>query len=148
MTASGSRPPFTRPLLACALLLVGCCATCAAQTLPDTPDARFKALDTNHDGHVSKSEFEGRAAFAAMDTDHNNRISAAELEKAIGPQQDGTLSAAQRIGSADNNGDQALSGEELRRALEKRFHWLDTNQDGTVDLSEMRAGAGVALIHQ
>lgn len=148
MTASRGFAQCIHPVLACALLVVVPHATCAAQTLPDTAEGRFKALDTNHDGVVSRDEYESTAAFAAMDTDHNSRISPAELEKVIGPQQEGTPSASQRIGGVDINGDQELSDEEIRRALETRFQWLDSNQDGTLDLPEMKAGSGVPFIHQ
>ena len=44
------------------------------------------------------------------------------------------------------NGDKELSDEELRRTLESRFNWLDTNRDGSVDLPEMKAGFGVPLL--
>lgn len=148
MTASRTPAQLIDPVLACVLLVSVPCATCAAQTLPDTAEARFKALDTNRDGFVSRSEYESSAAFAAMDTDHNNRVSAAELEKAVGPQQEGMPSAAQRIAGSDINTDQELSEEEVRRTLETRFHWLDTNQDGKLDLPEMKAGFGVPFIHQ
>lgn len=148
MTATGRPAPLIKGVLACALLAAVSLATAAAQTLPDTAEGRFKTLDTNHDGLVDKAEYESDAAFAAMDADHNNRISAAEVEKAIGPQQEGMPSAAQRISGSDNNGDQELSHEEVLRSFETRFQWLDTNHDDTVDLPEFKAGFGVPFIHQ
>jgi len=92
---------------------------------------------------VSKYEYDSDAAFAVMDANHNNRISANELQGLLGPQQDGHPSAAERIGVADVNGDEELSDEELRRALEIRFNWLDTNRDGNLDLPEMTSGFAV-----
>lgn len=131
-----------------AILLLACLphGTCGAQTPSDTAEERFKALDANHDGVISKYEYDSDAAFAVMDSNHNNRISAAELQGILGPQEDGTLSASHRIGVADMNGDKELSDEELRRTLESRFNWLDTNRDGNVDLPEMKAGFGVPLL--
>ena len=128
-----------------ALLIVGS-ATCGAQAPSDTAEERFKALDANRDGLISKYEYDSDTAFAVMDSNHNNRISAAEVQGVLGPQQEGTPSAAQRVGVADMNGDEELSDEELRRTLESRFNWLDTNRDGSVDLPEMTAGFGVPLL--
>jgi len=131
-----------------ALLILGCAphGTCRAQALSDTAEERFKALDANRDGLISKYEYDSDTAFAAMDSNHNNRISAAEVQGILGPQQEGTPSASQRVGVADMNGDKELSDEELRRTLESRFNWLDTNRDGSVDLPEMKAGFGVPLL--
>lgn len=128
-----------------ALLIVGS-ATCGAQAPSDTAEERFKALDANRDGLISKYEYDSDTAFAVMDSNHNNRISAAEVQGVLGPQQEGTPSASQRVGVADMNGDKELSDEELRRTLESRFNWLDTNRDGSVDLPEMTAGFGVPLL--
>jgi Ca2+-binding EF-hand superfamily protein len=115
---------------------------CAAQT-PSPATARFETLDTNHDGVVSKYEYDSNAAFAKIDSNRNYRISAEELEAILGPQEDGTPSAADRIRIADRNEDGELSDEELRRAAEMRFKWLDSNNDGNLDLAEMKAGFGI-----
>jgi Ca2+-binding EF-hand superfamily protein len=149
MTASSRLAPFIGPLVASALLLVAPHGTRAAHRLPDnSAEAHFKALDTNRDGVVSRDEYESNAAFAAMDTDRNNRISTAELDAAVGSQHEGMPSAAQRMSGSDNNGNQEISHEEFRSTLEKRFHWLDSNDDGHLDLPEMKAGFGVPFIHQ
>ena len=145
--SSSGLAPSIKPILACTLLLVVFTGTCDARKRHDQPDAQFKALDKNRDGVVSRDEFEGSGAFAAMDTDRNNHISVDELERSIGPQYDGEPSAAQRLAVADHNGNQELSDEEVRRALDNRFHWLDTNQDGKVELPEFRAGFGVPITH-
>ncbi|MFL6593760.1 MAG: EF-hand domain-containing protein [Luteimonas sp.] len=127
------------------VLLSVSAGTCAARQ--HTADERFKALDANRDGVITKYEYDSHAAFASMDANHNNRISASELEAVLGAQLDGMPSAADRIRVADLNGDGELTEEELRRAAEFRFNWLDSNQDGHVDLSEMRSGFGVHVLH-
>lgn len=133
--------------VALAALLCLPATTWAAQALPQTADELFKALDTNRDGVISKYEYNSHRAFSALDADHNNRISASELQAMLGAQPDGMSSAADRIRVADINGDGELSEEELRRAAEFRFNWLDTNQDGKVDLPELKSGFGVHIMH-
>lgn len=45
-------------------------------------EARFKKLDTNHDGAISRDEWKGRPkAFDRLDADHNNSLSPKELER-------------------------------------------------------------------
>ena len=126
------------------VLAVACPGLCAAQGVPRTATERFEALDTNGDGALSKYEYRSDALFAALDDDHNNRISAEELQGLLGPQEDGALSAADRIAVADSNSDGELTDEELRRGLEFRFNWLDQNKDGSVDLPELKSGFGIA----
>jgi Ca2+-binding EF-hand superfamily protein len=127
------------------LLALGAVAagTCAAQVLPPTASARFEALDTNRDGIVDKSEYESNSLFAKIDSNRNNRISAEELQSVLGPQEDGAASAADRIRVADGNDDGELTDEELRRAAEMRFTWIDRNSDGNLDLAEMKSGFGI-----
>ena len=129
------------------VLAAGIPLLCAAQSLPKAADSRFEALDVNGDGVLSKYEYDSDAAFAAMDDDHNNRISAEELQALLGPQEDGALSAADRISVADGNSDGELTDEELRRGLQFRFNWLDKNKDGNVDLPELKSGFGVPMLH-
>ena len=50
---------------------------------PMDPAARFKAMDANNDGSVTKEEWRGPAErFDAIDTNHDGKISAAELAAA------------------------------------------------------------------
>ena len=126
-------------VLTLALLLSA--GVCAAQDAT----SRFDDLDTNGDGGISKSEYDSKKLFSVLDTDRNYRISAEELQAFLGPQQDGAAPAADFIRLADMNGDGELNDEELRRRAEMRFQWLDTNQDGELDLPELKAGFRVPL---
>lgn len=116
---------------------------CAAQVIPTSAEARFKMFDTDGDGVVNKLEYDSDALFSRIDSNDNNRISEEELQAVLGPQEDGMLSAADRIRVADGNQDGELTDEELRRAGEMRFSWLDRNQDGKLELSEMKSGFGI-----
>lgn len=119
---------------------------CSAQAVPATATERFQSLDANQDGVLSKYEYDSDAAVAAMDDDHNGRISAEELQGILGSQEDGAASAADRIVGSDLDNDGELSDDELRRSLEFRFQWLDSNKDGNVDLAELKAGHGVPMV--
>jgi Ca2+-binding EF-hand superfamily protein len=130
-------------LLAIAAVPAG---TSFAQAPATTATAHFESLDTNKDGLVSKGEYESSGAFAQLDENHDNRISAAELEDILGPQEDGTPSAADRIRVADSNNDGELTDEELRRNAEMQFTRLDGNNDGHLDLAEMKSGFGIPVV--
>ena len=121
-------------------------AICAAQELPTTASETFQTLDSNRDGAVTEDEYNSDRLFSALDSNRNNRISADELQAFLGPQQDGWLSAADRIRSSDLNLDGELTDEELRRSAETRFQWLDSNRDGKVELPELRSGFGIPLV--
>lgn len=120
--------------------------TCIAQALPTTAEEHFETLDTNRDGVVGKDEYESSNVFSQIDGNRDNRISADELEAILGPQEDGTPSAADRIRVADSNDDGELTDEELRRNAEMRFTWLDRNNDGNLDLAEMKSGFGIPAV--
>jgi Ca2+-binding EF-hand superfamily protein len=129
--------------IALAVLVAGPCA--AQGKMPATATDRFATLDSNHDGVVSKDEYNADALFSLLDADHNYRVTAAELDAVLGPQSDGMPSAADRIRNLDHNGDGELNDEELRTAAEARFQWLDKNDDGKLDLSELKSGFGIPL---
>lgn len=126
------------------LLLCGgvAASTAVAQDLPATAPDRFALLDRNGDGKVSRDEYDGDAFFRLVDADHNYRVSVDEVQTALGPQRDGEFSAAEWLRIADQNGDGELSAEEMRRSSEMRFQRLDANQDGNLELSEVRSGIG------
>ncbi|MEL3952182.1 EF-hand domain-containing protein [Stenotrophomonas bentonitica] len=114
----------------------------AAQDLPATASDRFAMLDRNGDGKVSRDEYDGDAFFRLVDADHNYRVSVDEVQGVLGPQRDGEFSATEWLRIADQNGDGELSAEEMRRSSEMRFQRLDANQDGNLELSEVRMGIG------
>ncbi|QSX73803.1 hypothetical protein HIV01_011205 [Lysobacter arenosi] len=116
----------------------------ATQALPQGAEARFEYLDVNRDGVLSKYEYDSDIAFETADRDHNSLISPSELEAILGPQAPG-VPIADRLIIADLDSDGELNDNELRRALEMRFGWLDRNSDGNLDLEEMKSGYGVRV---
>ena len=120
-------------------------APAAGQQRPATASAGFAMLDANRDGGLDLDEYGNDKLFSMIDRDGNDRITAAELEGFLGPQQDGTPSAADRIRNADRNTDGELDDEELRRGGETRFQWLDADRNGTLDEAEFRTGFGVPM---
>jgi hypothetical protein len=117
----------------------------AAQTLPQGAEARFAYLDANRDGVLSKYEYDSDVAFETADSDHDSLISPSELQEILGPPVPGVPTIADRLIIADLDSDGALDDNELRRALEMRFGWLDRNSDGNLDLEEMKSGYGVRV---
>lgn len=130
----------TLVLLAAALSLPVIAADKAAA---GTPASRFKALDANGDGVVSRYEYDGDAAFAAIDADRDQRISAEELATFLGDSDPSGPSAAERIVVADLDADGVLDQNEVYGAVEMRFESLDRNGDGNLEQAEFAAGFGV-----
>ena len=120
-------------------------AVAAEKPKDDAPAARFDALDANRDGVVSQYEYDGDVAFALIDADHDRHLSAGELQAFIGPPVEGAPTAADRILVADLDADGRLDENELRRATEMRYGWMDRDGDGNLDQAEFAAGFGVRV---
>lgn len=116
-----------------------------AQAAAQAAAARFRALDVNHDGLLSRYEYDAEVVFETADTDHDGLLTAQELEAVLPAAAPGTPSVARRMLVADLDRDGKLNEDELQRALESRFDWLDLDHDGNLDLAEMSAGYGVRV---
>jgi len=134
-------------VLASAIATTGVCQTQDISSATGEMDAqqRFQALDADHDGLLSKYEYDSDVLMAVADANRDGLVSPQELEQALGPQSPGTKSMASRMVAADIDRDGQLNEDELRNAMELRFKWLDRNADGNLDLEEMRAGYGVRV---
>jgi Ca2+-binding EF-hand superfamily protein len=151
--------------------------------------ARFAAADANRDGFVTPEEMRAsmrqRMAdrrFARLDTDHNGQISKAEFEAAMpkpgaglrpdgpgmhrgwqgerphlarfggphnprgpglrAPGDQADARPVRRMGPADANDDGKLSLEEFSARGSAAFARADANKDGTVTIAELRTSAG------
>lgn len=120
-----------------------------AGPFPSRVGPGIAALDTNHDGVVTREEALAASTarvdklFATLDTDHDGTLTQAEFDQA----RDQRIARAQeraqeRFKAQDKNADGLLSKEEVAGLpmLAQRFDRLDTNKDGQLSQEELRAG--------
>jgi Ca2+-binding EF-hand superfamily protein len=107
----------------------------------DDPKARFKAMDKDGDGKVSRAEFTGVPAnFARFDTNKDGFLDQDEI-KAI-PAQVGQPGA--RIMAMDKDGDGKVSRAEFT-GVPANFDRFDTNKDGFLDKDEAARSAAAGM---
>lgn len=107
----------------------------------------FSAMDANHNGVVTKKEFDAFHAlhFKAMDTNHDGKLSNDELAVFEGgytqPADMGDHLITKRFEQSDTNHDGGLSREEAKstQMILQHFDELDTDKNGLVTLDEIRA---------
>ena len=141
-----------------------------AQTAPAAPnpipraafiknvDTRFGAIDTNHDGNLSKAEVDAEQnreaqlatanfrkklqdQFTRLDTNKDRQLSLQEFIAVI-PTIRPSESTDQVIARLDSNHDGKISAEEYRAPQAARFARIDTNHDGVVSPAELKASGG------
>ncbi|HEY2157669.1 MAG TPA: EF-hand domain-containing protein [Isosphaeraceae bacterium] len=114
------------------------------------PMGRFKALDKNGDGKVSRDEFTGRPAmFDRVDANKDGYLEAAEVKALVASatKQAAAPGAPQpgaRIMTMDKNGDGKVSREEYS-GPPALFDRLDSNSDGFLVRDEAAEGPRVML---
>jgi Ca2+-binding EF-hand superfamily protein len=101
-----------------------------------TPAERFKAMDKNNDGKVSRAEFLGLPTmFDRIDANKDGVLDKDELKPLVAQGPAGT-----RIMAMDKNGDGKVSRSEYLGPIEM-FDRLDTNADGQIDKDEAAKAA-------
>ena len=99
---------------------------------------RLMALDTNHDGKISKDEFAARAAMMG----HHRKDGAAADANA--PKPDGS----RMFTRLDTNNDGYLDATEINAMLAHRFARQDANHDGVLTADEQHAMRGMSAPEQ
>lgn len=112
---------------------------------PTAPwQARFDAMDTDHDGRLTREEARahGDRQFDAMDTDKDGKASPAEWAVFHRPRSKVPLAAAQieklageasaAFAAADRNHDGSLTREEWRAAIDAHLTRADVNRRGSI----------------
>jgi Ca2+-binding EF-hand superfamily protein len=148
------------------LMLVALASAASAQTAASQPqsrtkaqvkqglDVRFKALDANADGSITKAEMETAEAsvkreaearftkqaeegFAKLDTDKNGQLSLVEFKASIPPVR--TRPVDSIIQRFDSNKDGKVTLQEFGAPTLAAFDRYDTNKDGTISDQERKA---------
>ena len=118
-------------------------------------DTEFRKMDADKNGQLTRTEIEqfqrlqaaaqaqsrNQALFAQLDTDKNGQLSAAEFSNIPTPSP--AANGQPVIARMDGNRDGQVSLIEHRTATLSNFDRLDTNKDGIVTATEMKAG-GIA----
>jgi len=123
-----------------------------------TVDGRFGAIDTNHDGVLTKAELSAaedkmaqqltaarnqrmREEFNKLDTNKDGKLSFDEFMAAAPPVR-AAQTPDQIIQALDKNHDGKISADEFRAPEIARFLKVDANHDGIVTPDEVKAAAG------
>jgi len=97
---------------------------------------RLMALDTNHDGKISKDEFAARAAMM-MGGRPTEGAAAGASPPAAGPDR-----GSRMFDRLDTNQDGVLDATEINAMLARRFARMDANHDGVLTPDERQAMRG------
>jgi Ca2+-binding EF-hand superfamily protein len=135
------------------LLLAGGLALTALPAFANESDDKFKLMDTNGDGKISRAEHAAGAQtmFAKMDANNDGIVTADEMNASHPETKSSKLkfwekkdkeemSAAEKISVIDTNGDGRISRAEHEAGSEKMFTKMDTNDDGFLSREEFEAG--------
>lgn len=112
----------------------------------DFASSMFDQMDANHDGVVTKKEFDDfhDKKFKEMDANHDGKITREEMEafhqKVSGQMREQMREQfKKRFEEADANHDGALSKEEAKKMpfVAEHFDEIDANHDGKVTMDEI-----------
>jgi len=130
---------FTKVATAAVLLLSSCVVLAQGRE-----GNALEQADANHDGKVTKQEYnDARAAlFARMDRNGDGFID--DADSRAGGNERGQRAAKALRGRIDSNGDGKISKEEFVNAPTMLFDKFDANKDGVLDATELEAARNAA----
>lgn len=126
----------------------------ALATLPSVfagdAGAKFKDMDANGDGRVTRAEYAAgqQAKFAKLDTNADGAISPEEVSAGLQKKtsklkfwaKDDNASGTEMLSAFDQNTDGQITRAEFESGAEARFAGLDTDKDGALTEQELEAG--------
>lgn len=106
--------------------------------------AMWTAADTNHDGYLSKAEYDAHATarFTKMDTNGDGKLSKKEMiagEKMMHPNMSHSQ-MTQMWKAMDTGSKSAITQHQYMTHADKMFAKWDTNSDAKLSKEEMKAG--------
>lgn len=133
------------------ILVCGLALTALPAAFAGDAGDKFKLMDTNADGRVSKTEHSAAAQtmFARMDANNDGTVTVAEMEASHDEKKTSKLkfwdkkeklSASEKISAVDLNADGQLTRAEHENASETMFTRMDTDNDGYLSKDECEKG--------
>jgi Ca2+-binding EF-hand superfamily protein len=125
------------------LLLAGALALLAVPAFANYGKAaqadKFKSVDANGDGRISREEqlAHSQQMFTAVDTNHDGTLSAAEINASTELKSD--KHATEELRKVDTNNDGLITKAEQEANCDAMFGKLDTNGDGYISEAEFSA---------
>lgn len=104
---------------------------------------RFERADADSSGDISFEEFSAamKGRFETADSDGDGKVTMAEIASAIEKTRAERM-AKRMMARFDTNGDGVLTAAEVEGRQQKIFAYLDRNEDGKIEKSEMPRRGG------